>query len=337
MIETKLRQRLFLLSYLSDPTFCLPSTSLSAIAKSMLRSIYLYGCEAWAPSLKTRLACFNSLLYRAALLVSGAPRYSSRLALLLDLGWLDVESDIMLQRLCFMFKITPPGDQQDDFFTLLHHRISTLRKSSLNNVVHPPMSAIIKKNGLTFSLFALQSYYPAFLKNLDGTLPDLKLFWIDLFRQIIHHNWYSTSSNKLLKRIRKDDHEPATFWKLERRQASILRFQLRYNRSALNASPAFGHEASSACACGHPDENTEHFLLHCPHFSSLRKWLFACCKQFGKKPKKSGFKPKLVNFLGEKGKLTSAQYRFFLSVSAKFFFSSKRLKVNLPGMSAKFF
>ena len=68
---------------------------------------------------------------------------------------------------------------------------------------------------------------------------------------------------------------PPLYYSHGTKALNILHTRLRTDMSQLNAN-AFKIQKSDtpACSCGHPQENTAHFILSCPKYTSHRNTLF---------------------------------------------------------------
>ena len=70
-------------------------------------------------------------------------------------------------------------------------------------------------------------------------------------------------------------HHPPKFYTMGTKKYNTLHARLRMEMSQLNAHLFKIQKADSpACPCGHPVENTRHFILFCPKFTQHRTTLF---------------------------------------------------------------
>ncbi len=62
------------------------------------------------------------------------------------------------------------------------------------------------------------------------------------------------------------------YYYLGQRSVQILHCRLRHNMSNLNDDLLKRHlTLNPACSCGHPVENTKHYLMECRHYTTLRQ------------------------------------------------------------------
>lgn len=302
-----MRQRLFVLHRLSDYTSLLPVTLLRTFAMATIRSLYLYGAEIWAPTTQKQWQVLRSLQYRSAVLASGAPRFSSYFCLLLDLGWLPVEDDMLIRKACYLSRLRT-SQRNLPLLLLISKRLDRFLKRR-----RPP-----KPRGVAEPLASLLRQHPSLSSPMKAEYDDVKSSWKLHFSQQLLSKWRATTSNVTLKRYR-EDAERASFFKFDSRITALLRHRLRLNRSALNGSVTFPPQLPVSCQCGASEETTRHFLLQCPLYDAIRNSVFQKCALLG-------FKPSLANFLGFQRKLDDKQYRLCLQETGRFIKTCGRFK-----------
>ena len=70
--------------------------------------------------------------------------------------------------------------------------------------------------------------------------------------------------------------QPSHYFTLGTKVGNTLHTQIRLGMSKLNTHQySIQKTASPSCACGYKQENTKHFIIHCPRFASARSELFS--------------------------------------------------------------
>ena len=95
-----------------------------------------------------------------------------------------------------------------------------------------------------------------------------------LVRQILSNVRHRYSRNSGITTLHTAPHPPL-YYTLGTKLGNTLHTQLRLGMSRLNAHQyAIQKITDPACACGHNQENTNHFILDCPLFTPARTHLF---------------------------------------------------------------
>ena len=105
-------------------------------------------------------------------------------------------------------------------------------------------------------------------------IPDTSRHW----NQLPHEVRSCKESKKFKKHIKllHSTPQPSHYFTLGTKVGNTLHTQIRLVMSKLNTHQySIQKTASPSCACGYKQENTKHFILHCPRFASARSELFS--------------------------------------------------------------
>ena len=195
----------------------------------------------------------ESIQYQAALGVTGAWKGTSRDRIYEQLGWESLHSRREFRRLTQFYKIMNNLTPQYLREPVPDPQMHLFGPRSTN--VLPPIPCKTDR--------FKSSFYPDSVEK-----------WNDVgveFRSIAKLSDFKSSYVQLIRPIKKDIfnvHNPDGIKRI---------FQLRVGLSPLRAhkkSHNFGDTESGVCLCGGGAEDTMHFLLVCPFFSSFRTSLF---------------------------------------------------------------
>lgn len=157
--------------------------------------------------------------------------------------------------------------------TRLHKNLLNFTKhllTSKNILVKNICETELEKN---YSPWAKQVNKILFQYNLDTNIL-LKLTKNNInegLKAIDNATWENTRKEKTSLKIYNDFKTEMKEEKIYNNSyASNLLFRCRTNTLILNERNRFTNQ-DTKCACGHERENLEHFLLHCKHYSQIRK------------------------------------------------------------------
>ena len=187
--------------------------------------------------------------YAAALAVSGAWRGTNRQRLYNELGWETLYSRRWYRRLCHFFYLK--NNQSPEYlFNLIPAERQTNYDLRNQRIYTPAVSRTVRFSNTYFSNAPYE--------------------WNLLDRDIRSSESIAEFKRKLLSKIRPAENSIYNIYDIE--GVRILT-KLRLNFSALNEH-RFRHRfniVSPLCNCSTANEDTEHFLLHCPMFYHLRR------------------------------------------------------------------
>ena len=222
---------------------------LDMLCKLHIRSTIDYCITVFGPSLnQLQIQKLDTLLYRAANIVTGAQKFTSKDNLLRELGWENTNKRI--EFLCLT-----------QFHKIIHRQTTPLIYESL-----PPLLLSRYPTRRTFEhypckqTFFVKSFFPMAIKLWDGLAMGLKG---------LEHNEFKTSLKEIFK--------PPKFrhYNCGSKYLNSLHTQLRLKRSVLNCHlHPIGLSITPACKCGKL-ETVKHFLIECNLYVHAREQLFA--------------------------------------------------------------
>ena len=222
---------------------------LDVLCKLHVRSTIDYCITVFGPSLtQQQVHKLDTLLYRAAKIVTGAQKFTSKDNLLRELGWENTNKRI--EFLCLT-----------QFHKIIHRQTTPLIYESL-----PPLLFSRYPTRRTFEhypckkTFFEKSFFPMAIKLWDGLAMGLKG---------LEHNEFKTSLKEIFK--------PPKFrhYNCGSKYLNSLHTQLRLKRSVLNCHlHPIGLSITPACKCGKL-ETVKHFLIECNLYVHAREQLFA--------------------------------------------------------------
>ena len=250
-ITSKCYNRLNLLRKLK---FTLPRQTLNTLYITMIRSLMEYALVLFGGKENALMQPFEAIQYQAALIVSGAMKYSSYNKLLLELGWSKISERANYFKAVLFYKII------NGLTTITFSRF-VLNKCTRNEgraeLRHRPM---------------LQAPFGRTARYCDSFIPSGCRQWNSL------PDMLKESSSLLgFKSVYK-----STFFKLPlhgsnigKRHLNILHTRLRIGFVALNAD-LFARNlcASPNCSCSPTVETYMHYVLFCPNHNEARNTLF---------------------------------------------------------------
>ena len=207
-----------------------------------------YACELWSGCSKFHIDLLEKLQLEAARIVTGLPTYASKQSLYFETGWEMLITRRERRKLTLFYKmhnkLTPPY-----LYTLLPGLVGDRNPYPLRN----NHNYIIHNHSLTNTR---SSFIPATTRTWNN-LPETTRNQPTLYR-------FKTA-------ITPQHQKPPIFFDHGPRHLNILLTKLRYNCSALNQDLyRVNLIESPSCACGHPRENTYHYLMECPLYTNLR-------------------------------------------------------------------
>ena len=194
---------------------------------------------------------------RAARLITGAVRRTSVTELLKELGWSSVADRRKKDKLLLFHKLI--YDHAIPMFIkaiVPNTRESATSRSLRNTRDHTRIQQISRTTA------HFHSFIPSTTRCWNELQTDLRL--------LDNHKLFKKKICELTGPER-----PNLFNMYGSKRGNILHARLRLNASSLNAHRfSFGQAGSPQCLCGHKNEDTIHFLLHCPQYSKVRQELF---------------------------------------------------------------
>ena len=224
--------------------------TLDTLYKLHIRSIIDYCFQVFGPGLTTeQIKKLDQLQYRAAVIVTGALKSTSREKLLADLGW-----ETNLARL--------------EYLSICHfQKIYTFQTRNLIRELLPPLLDPKHQRNRKFQRYQAESgdfkksFFPFVIEKWEKLDTKIKIL-SDM-----------TEFKRNLSNIYKP--EKVKHYKVGTKIKNSLHTQLRVGRTYLNHHLfEIGLSPTPKCLCGAPQEDTEHFLMSCFLFSDQRKTLF---------------------------------------------------------------
>jgi hypothetical protein len=228
--------------------------TLDVMYKLHVRSTIDYCIQVFGPCLSNQqILRLDSLQYRAARIVTGALKCTSKARLYKDLGWETTENRINLLSLCHLHKI-----------------ILGMTRPLIKECL-PELKEISQARTSTFKKYQTRdtefnrSFFPKMVEKWDNLekrikcMSDISEFKINL----------------------KDKFKPLRIKHLSlgSKFGNTIHTQVRCGRSQLNQHLfEVGNKLSPRCLCHAPKESTEHYLLDCFLFANERQELFSNLK-----------------------------------------------------------
>jgi len=230
--------------------FRLPRKTLENLYLSLVRPILEYADVIFddnSISLSQRL---EAIQYEAARTCTGALISTNRTSLLNELGWKTLEERRKQHKLILYYKIinglTPQYLQE-----LLPPRVADISNYPLRNARN-------------------RSLVPARTTRYKSSfLPSTTVLWNNLADNVKLSPSLQLFKNTLINSTSMP--LPPEWYYSGSRHASILHTRLRLNNPALNSYLFHnGRSQTNSCACGHKSEDTQHYVLYCPHYAAQR-------------------------------------------------------------------
>ena len=194
---------------------------------------------------------------RAARLITGTIRRTSVACLLKELGWCSVTDRRRKKRLMLFHKLMY-DPAVPEFIKAI---VPKTKKSAIDRPLRN-MSNHILAQPISRTTTYSRSFIPSTTRIWNELPTELRL----------------ADSHKAFKKDMGDiigAKGPNPFNLYGSKKGNILHTRIRLHSSSLNAHRhAFGLTLSPQCQCGHKSEDTVHFFLHCPQYSSSRLELF---------------------------------------------------------------
>ena len=223
---------------------------LDVLCKLHVRSSIDYAITVFGPSLNNQqIKKLDTLLYRAAKIVSGAQKFTSKDNLLRELGWENTTKRI--EFLCLT-----------QFHKIIHRQTTPLIHECLPPKLHSryPTKRTFEHYPCKKAFFE-NSFFPFTIKKWDVLQMSLKG---------LDHNEFKFRLKEIFK-PQKFKHFNCGY-----KYPNTLHAQLRLKRSYLNCHlHPIGLSITPACKCGQPLETVRHFLLECKLYDQPRVQLFA--------------------------------------------------------------
>ena len=192
---------------------------------------------------------------RAARLITGTTLRTSTHGLLRELGWTPLTERRKIHKLQLYHKLT------------FDSRIPAFIKSTLPSTRQQNISRRLRNAAdQTLPLVRTSTYYKSYI-------PSTTRLWNTLPEKIRTESRQMIFKKHLKKLI--ESPSPPIYFFLGTLTGNVLHTKLRLNVSKLNAHLfSLQRTDSPSCSCGHPLENTRHFLLKCPLYTTQRETLF---------------------------------------------------------------
>ena len=194
---------------------------------------------------------------RSARLVTNTLRRTSTDKLRLELGWDSLKTRRKIHRLLLYRQLKDDAPHIPDY---LKDMIPEDRRQGTGRILR-------NENHRTIPRSRTSHYQRSFI-------PDTSRHWNQL-----PHEVRSCQESKKFKQHIKLLHstpQPSHYFTLGTKVGNTLHTQIRLGMSKLNTHKySIQKTASPSCACGYKQENTKHFILHCPRFASARSELFS--------------------------------------------------------------
>ena len=222
---------------------------LDVLCKLHVRSSIDYAITVFGPCLNLmQIKKLDTLLYRAAKIVTGAQKFTSRDNLFIELGWENTTRRI--EYLCLT-----------QFHKIIHRETTPLIQECLPPLLNSryPTKRTFEHYPCKKALFE-NSYFPYVIKKWDGIAMGLKG---------LDHSEFKIKLKEIYK--------PQKFrhFNCGYKYPNTLHAQLRLKRSYLNCHlHPIGLSITPACKCGQPLESVKHFLIDCKLYKQAREQLF---------------------------------------------------------------
>ena len=221
---------------------------LDVLTKMHVRASIDYAITVFGPSLNLmQIKKLDTLLYRAAKIVTGAQKFTSKDNLFTELGWENTSKRI--EYLCLT-----------QFHKIIHRETTPLIQECL-----PPLLNSRYPTKRTFEHYPCRksffenSFFPYVIKKWDGIAMGLKG---------LEHNEFKIKLKEIFK-PQKFKHFNCGY-----KYPNTLHAQLRLKRSYLNCHlHPIGLSITPACKCGQL-ETVRHFLIDCKLYEQAREQLF---------------------------------------------------------------
>jgi len=220
--------------------------TLEVLYFSFVRSGLEYASTVWDSCTQHEAQLLENIQSEAARICTGLPKYCSLERLYGEIGWVPLETRRKIKKLITMYKIKnnlAPAYLRD----LLPETVGETQNYQLRN------NRDLKNYRTRTSIFA-NSFFPSTIMLWNKT--DYEIRSSPTLAQFI---------SKIKKKFKAD--QPPIWFTHGERYLNVLHCRLRNHCSTLN-SHLFRCNlvTDSNCLCGHPNETTEHFFLHCPNF-----------------------------------------------------------------------
>ena len=232
--------------------FLLSRTILSKIYVMYIRPILEYSSDVWDNCTYEISDKLEMVQLEAARIVSGLPMYASRSSLYFETGWEPLITRRRNRKLCTLYKIV--NNQCPQYLTdILPPRNEQIISYNLRN-----------KHNISIPVSKTTTLQKSFLHS------SIRL-WNELSLEIKNSNTMSAFK----KSIYVTPNTCPSYFSYGSRLANVLHTKLRYACSSLKTDLNRVHLAdTSICDCGMLYENSYHFFLECPRYTSLRTVLF---------------------------------------------------------------
>ena len=250
-INNKCMKRLNILQKLK---YKLPRATLNTLYITMIRSILEYGIIIFYDKESILTKKLESIQYKAALIVSGALKYSSYEKVLKDLGWPKISERAKFLKVSLFYKAIN-GLTSKNFSNFLMARCT--RAGGVDHLRNHPR------------------FLPPFGRSdryKDSFLPTTCRLWNEL--PIIITNSVSLTSFKTQYK-KYYFCNPIYGCNVGDRRLNVLHARFRIGFTALNNDLYLRSLCDSPlCACMQDIETPQHYFLYCPLFTAARQTLF---------------------------------------------------------------
>ena len=205
-------------------------------------------------NLNSRMKALESVQYQAALAVTGAWKGTSTQKIYQELGWESLHHRRYARRITQFFKI-----------------INNLTPQYLLDPIPMPRRHLFGRH-ITNDLYKFTCRKNRFLYSF---YPNSVICWNDLGPEMRKIDTLSKFKKEIQKAIKP---EKRSIFNIHDPDGIRYLFQLRVGLSPLKAHKNrhnFKDTPDDRCRCGRGSETTNHFLLHCPFYNTLRETLLA--------------------------------------------------------------
>ena len=243
-VETKVKFKLLILRKLK---YLLDRKTLEQIYFSYIRPIMEYGNLLWTNYTDELENDLEKLQLEAMRIITGAVKGTHHRLLYNESKWHTLSERRRNSQIILMKK-------------MINNEVPTFLSNLLPPPKHQPYT--LRNYGLLFEpMFARTNLF------LNSFVPNTIRLWNDLDKETKQIESTTSLKAKLCKR-----EKAPLYYNLGTRKGMILHARLRMNCSDLNHHLYLRHlQEDQTCQCGHPVEDTEHFLKNCPLYNEARE------------------------------------------------------------------
>ena len=234
----------------------LPRDTLDQIYKTYLMSLFDQCDTIYDGHITVKDAArLETIQNRAARLITGTLFRTPSDKLRKELGWDKLDKRRQLHRLLLYHKLSVSESQTIPSYikNLIPHSRAHDTHMSLRNATHHTLVKARTTHQRSFFILTIKQW---------NQLPEAA-------RQLPHKDFKKWAKKYLCTA------KPSSYYSYGTKSLNIIHTRLRTDMSHLNSHMfRIQKTASAACHCGHPQENTAHFILDCQHHAEIRTELF---------------------------------------------------------------